>query len=330
MLHWLICWVATAGLSPALLAQQASEQNVSAEDQRTNVQAGHSVGQNAQTYTLDYSITTGLLYDNSLTISELDQSSDEGDSALLFKAKADGRWQAAEHITIKGGYTYQAKRHQDLDTFDLQVQQLYVDAGLALRGSTLGASHHFADANLDNDSFLTLNQSTLYFSRLFEQRYFVRAFADYKEKDFATDNRRNAASPGIGGDAYVFFDGGRRYLSVGLTLEKEDARSNLYDYDAVAFRSTLSQKFSLAGKLNQLKLAWRYQDRDYSAMGSAFAADSTMVRADIRRTSELIWELAYNPYLSVNGKLEHGDYRSNLPSAEYKQLVTSIGLRADF
>lgn len=272
---------------------------------------------------LNAELDVGLEYDSNLSVEELDRSSNEGDTSTLVRAKLNGQWGASDDLTLKGGYSYLGKNYRDNSAFDLAIHQLFADASYDLSLVTLGASHFLAMAELDGEDFLDLNQSSLYASKLFDKRIFVRVAADFRDKDFDNSPERNADNQGLGADVYFFFNNARSYVSLGLSGEQEDARAAELNYDGINFKSQLSNKFKLLERESKLVLGYQYMDRDYDNTDPLIGT----ARGDQRHATKLDWEVELMPHLAVVSTLEYRDYNSNLDSADYSESLASIALR---
>jgi hypothetical protein len=280
----------------------------------------------AATPTATVDLETGAEYDSNLSVIELDQNSAAGDWAMLFNARANTQWQATEKIKMKGGLSYNNKTYQDNSAFDLAIKQAFVDGSYSFQPLTAGLSYHYADAALDSRDFLTLQQRSVYLSRLFNQTIFVRAAINDQDKDFPTSGERNASNHSVNGDVFLFFQQGKTFITLGITDETENASANEFDFDGTSFRASLSHQFLLGAKNNRVQAGWRYDDRDYSAITPALETK----RQDKRNVTTLEWHLEANSWLSLVGKVERGDYDSNLDSANYSETIGSLMLKASF
>lgn len=268
-------------------------------------------------------LEAGGEYTSALAVEELDRSTSESDTAMVLRGKVDGQWGAAEKTTLKGGYSYLSKNYRDNSDFDLAIHQLFADASYDFDVLTLGASHFLAMAELDGDDFLDLNQSSLYASKLFDKRIFLRLAADFRDKEFDGRPERDAYSKGLGSDLYVFFNNAKSYVSVGLSGEAEDAQAPELDYDGLGLRSKISHAFPLMNRGSKVSLSYNYVDRDYDNTDPLIGA----ARDDRRHATRLEWELELVPHLDLVSGVEYRDYNSNLTSANYSETLASLALR---
>jgi len=280
----------------------------------------------AATPATKFELETGAEYDSNLSVIELDKNSSEGDWSALANARLNSQWQATDKAKIKGGLSYSSKTYQDFSEFDLVIKQAFIDTSYDFQPLTLGASYHYADAELDGSDFLTLQQRSIYISRLINQTIFLRAAINDQDKDFPGSSTRNADNQSLAGDAFFFFNQGKTFFTIGLSGETENATANEFDYDGTNIRTSVSHQFSLWDKKNRLQLGFRYDQRDYSAVTPSLEAK----RNDERRVATLEWQIETTNWLSVVGKVERGDYDSNLASANYAETVSSLMLKASF
>lgn len=272
---------------------------------------------------VDFELEAGLEHDSSLTVEELDRTSEESDTALLTRAKLDGQWKPSSPLTLKAGYNYYGRDFQDNDSFDMVLQQVYLDGSYDAGPLTLGASHYVADAELDGRDFLSFNLTSFYMSKLIDRHFFLRLASDVKDKSFDDKPQRNADGQTVAVDLYYFFNEAKSYLSFGLNSEREDSRSEELDYHGAGFKTKLSNKFQAFGKDSKLSLAYQYQNRDYDNVDPLIGEK----REDKRQRAELAWELWFSDQLALISTLVRGNYTSNLDSADYLESQVSVALR---
>lgn len=274
----------------------------------------------------DIRLEAGTEYDSNLSVAELDQFSRQSDWAALLNARLNGRWEATDRLELKTGYSYLSKTYQDNKNFDLAIQQLFADVNYQFDWAKLGASIHHADAELADKDLLTLQQTSVYASRLFNQRVFMRGAVNFQDKDFPGNGERNARNTGFAGDVFVFFNQGATFIATGVTQEQEDASQASFDYDATSLRASINHKFSIWDKNSKIQLGTRYHARDYSDITSA--VDSR--RADTHRVTNIEWEINLTENLIATSKIERGNYESNFAAADYSETLGSITFALTF
>ena len=275
---------------------------------------------------VDVEVSAGAEQDSNLNIVELDRHSHQSDLAALLGIKIDGSCKPGDAWSISGGYSFNSKSYQENKAFNLAIHQLYADANYNFDAVTVGINHHYANAFLDGDSFLALNQTSFYVSKLLNNNIYLRGAANIQDKKFPDISARNARNIGFSGDAFVFFNGGKTFVSLGITNENENARANQFDYKGTEVKAKVSHKFMLGSKENKVQLGWRHVERDYTHITTEIKTQ----RYDSGNSLEANWELAFTPKVSLEAKIEKGNFNSNLASADYSENRASLTLKARF
>ena len=291
-----------------------------------NMLCSTGVVQAAEATSANFEVSAGVEQDSNLNIVELDQSSEESDLAVLLGAKADGKWQVSEKFALSGGYSYAGKTYQDQSAYDLALHQFSVDASYSAELLTVGASFHYADANLNKKDFLELQQTSFYVSKLLNERFYLRSAVNLQNKDFAGLRERNAENVAWVNDGFVFFNQGKSFVALGFGIENENAKLHELDYKANTLRAKASHQYELWDKSQKLQAGWRYFTRDYAGVN----AEIKSKRNDSAHVSELEWEVNFTDHIAAVTKVEYGQYDSNLPSADYSETRTSLTLKARF
>lgn len=285
-----------------------------------------TIGAQAAGAKVKFELETGAEYDSNLAVAELDQYSAASDWAIIANARLSGQWKPSANASIKGGVSYNSKTWQDLGNYDLAIPQFFIDGNYDFFWATLGASYHHADAKLDGTDFLTLQQSSLYISRLFNKRIYLRGAVNYQEKDFPAFAERNAHNLALGGDMFIFFNKAKTFVALGFNRDDEEAIADHFGYDGTTLKTSINHRFSLWDKESKIQLGVRYEDRDYAAVNPELEA----VRADTRKIANIEWQIETTEWLTLATKLERGDYQSNLEIADYSETLASVTLKASF
>lgn len=280
----------------------------------------------AQPSKVTIEVSAGLEQDSNVNIVELDQSSNQSDIAALLGVKVDKKWQANKKLSLSAGYALTAKKYQNYAEYDLVLHQLSADVNYAWEPLTLGASYHFADANVNKNNFLVLQQTSLYASKLINQKIYLRAAVNLQDKKFAAHNERNAKNIGFTGDAFLFFNDGKTFVALGVSNEDENAKLHELDYAAKTVKARLSHHYLLWNKQQKFHLGTRHLTRDYAGVN----AEINQERYDSAQVSDAEWEINFTPMFAAAVKLEYSQYNSNLPSAQYSETRTSMTLKARF
>jgi hypothetical protein len=271
-------------------------------------------------------VALGAEHNDNLSVAELESASGSSDTAATLEANADLNWQGTEGTNFATGYSYSGSRYQDIDAYDIDLHLVYADLSHDFELLTLGANYYFADARLGGDSFLELNQASLYAGKLFGASWYLRGALNFTEKEFDTFDTRDADNDGFSVDVYRFFNSGRSNVTVGYVYEDEDTRGQSFRYTADTVRLRLNHRFTLAERPSRLQVGYRWQERDYRFPSPVI----NVPRDDSPRVAEAQLEVEMTDKLALTTGWEHGDYQSRLPSADFSANRYSLALKLSF
>ena len=285
-----------------------------------------ALGQGEVETQFDVDLSAGVEFDSNVSVQEIESNTGADDVATRFRAEFDfeAKWQ--NETELKLGYTFSDKSFDEFSDFDLQTHLANATLQRDFGDFTTGATYRYLDAKLGGDDYLTMHQITPHISGFVAKDVFIRADYVYSDKTFDNRADRDSTVHNVGADVYYFLDGSRRYLTVGIDAETNDATDDAFDFDAIGLRARLTQRVDIAGRDLQLRLGWRYEDRDYSGETPSIGAP----RNDERHRIQASAEYPIHDRLYVAAEYEYGDFSSNLPSADYSQNVFGLRLGVRF
>lgn len=278
------------------------------------------------TFTWSGRISADTEHHSNVSVSEIESTTGEADSAFFFTAGLDSSWAISNRVTLDAGYNYSDRRFTEFSEFDLQIHLGYVDLSYEINQYTIGANLYYADAAVARSGFLTLNQQSLYAARFFGSRVYGRAAFNQARKSFREFPARSASNQGLSGDLFWFSSDLNRFLSLGVTYLDEDANNREFSYQSLASRIRLSQRFEMLGRNARLQLSARWEERDYEAAHTLISQP----REDTQLVAEANFELNIIRALHLTSEIERGRYRSNLAIADYAETRAGVGLRLNF
>jgi hypothetical protein len=254
----------------------------------------------------------GVEFDDNVTVSEVDVTSDQADVAFVAEASGSYRLLQSERYELEGGYDFFQSLHADVSDADFQSHGLWLEGSRAGRSFDTSLGYRFTTTTLGGDGFLSLHEVAPRVAIEPTSWWLAEPTLGFTYKDFADDSDRDAAPDRPG------------YALAGYRFEAEDARGAEFDWMGFSLRTGLHVPFELARGSNALDLSYRFRLRRY-------ANDTPSI--DERRFDHvhsvgvgLTRELAR----SVDARL---DYRfvgsvSNLPEADYLEniLTFSVGV----
>jgi hypothetical protein len=287
--------------------------------------AQEAVTPTAQDRAVAINLGAGFEYDSNVAVLELDTSTNAGDRAALLDFGVSYDKPGPGRFDVQAGYDFSQSLHDDFDAFDVRIHRGSATLSYDLGRVDIGATFQHADAELDGNDFLTLEQVSPYLSKLIGQRLFLRFAYAHSDKEFAGNPDRGATADALSSDVYVFVDGLRTYLLFGYRHDDEDAVDPQFDYGGHMYRVQLTKRLDRERELT-LRTSLRVESRDYDYPTTSIGAP----RRDDRTRLEVSLELPLGERTITQLVYEHADNRSNLPSVDFAEDVLSVRFRARF
>jgi uncharacterized protein (PEP-CTERM system associated) len=305
-----------AALAPALGAAAEADPSAQAENAATR----------DDDRAMTFEVGTGLEYDSEVAVLELDTAANAGDMAALVDFGAGYHRRGNGKLDVSAGYNFSQSLHEDFDEFDVRVHRGSGTFGYDLGRVDVGVTLQYADAALHGDEFMTFAQTSPYLSKLVGTRLFLRFAYAYTEKRFATDALRNANTDALSGDAYVFLNGLRRYLVLGIRYDDEDAIAREFDFTGYRLSAQLAQRLMAKSRELTLRTYLRYEARDYQGATPSIGAP----RDDDRVQLEATLDVPLKKHLVARLGYKRANNRSNLPSVDFNENVLSASITTTF
>ncbi len=272
----------------------------------------------------DAEIAAGVEYDSNVSVNDVDQNTGADDFAAVIDADLEATIPVGLRTEVELGYGFSQSLHKDFTAFDVQSHLATAEVSQDFKLFEVGAAYRFAYARLGGDPFMTMHQVNPYAAAFFGDMLYARAGYTFSDRNFDVDPLRDSKRNAYGGDVYLFLNGVKSYFTAGYEREIDNAVSDEFDYKSDNFRVRFSQRFDVGGEDAALSLGWRHERRGYEAITPSIAA----LREDKRDRFQAELELPINRWAFLRAEFEHGDYASNLPSADYKQNVAGLRLGA--
>jgi hypothetical protein len=288
----------------------------------TPIAASQTTTKELDALTFRFEAKAGAEYASNVAVTDLDANAGQGDWAGTLNLLAEATWRPADRLTLRLGYDGSETKRQELDAFDLGIHRGYGEAAYDFDAATFGVLGNLAEAYLAGEGYLTYTQIAPYISKQFGDRLFLRASYAASEKMFEDRPRRDATSDSVQLDAYVFLDGARRYVSLGLRGTEEDARTAELDYSAALVRGRFVQRVGILGQEVTVRAGAEYEDREYDKPTPSIGAP----RSDQRAVVDALVEVPFGDTVFSELSYRYGDYASNLSSADYDEHVAAIRL----
>lgn len=264
----------------------------------------------------------GAEYNSNVAVQELDANTGQGDWAATVSALGEVSGSPVDKLTLRAGYEFSQNLHEEFDAFDITLHRGFAEASYDISGVNVGVIANLAQANLAGDKYLTFAQVSPFVSHQFNDALFLRVAYAATDKSFEGRPARDATSNAVSGDGYVFLNGTTQYIAVSGKATEEDANDDTLDYGAGSARIRYVQRFPAFERDLTFRAGVEYEKRDYDAPTPSIGAP----RTDKRAAVDLSLEAPVTDNVFVEGSYRHGDYQSNLISADYNEQVTSVKL----
>ncbi len=278
-------------------------------------------------------------YDSSVSLEQIDKVSRERDYASQLKWSVAGKWQATDSLKLAASYQGKHRVYDQTSAFDLDQHHLALSSKYTFSGVGYSYRYDHAKAKVDGARFLDFSQSTLAIDKLFQSRYFVRAAYSSNKKDFAQLSERNAQAHLGSLDSMVFFDQGKRHVSLNLTVEDETARASLYDNTTHSLRLGYQYTFTQLAFPTSFTSSVLYSQKRYDSFAVDDSNDSGLplldsnsneTRVDKKTQFSLGFEVALTPWLDVMMNADYINNASNYSLVDNNEHLVSVGLKASF
>ncbi|WP_181918914.1 surface lipoprotein assembly modifier [Wenzhouxiangella sediminis] len=298
-----------AAVSTVAAQEEDADDGRTAEQDESRRESAESVS-----WPFDVTLAAGLQYDDLVTVDELDQSLDEGDTAAVIDLDVEYEKRFSQGTDLDVGYSLSQKSYFDLSEFDLQIHNVSLGVKQNFEDFDIGVRSYAVHARLDNEGLLNFQHVSPYFTTFLSERTYLRAGYYYRNKDFPDNPDRDGTVHAGDADFYFFLDGTTNYFVVGYAFEREDTEADEFDFDGQRVDVRWSRRFDLYGdRPVRVRLDWRLEQRDYDSV-----TPSIGVRRDDDRQR---WRARFDFPItqSLTGLLtyQHRSHDSNLPSADY-------------
>ncbi|KMT64494.1 surface lipoprotein assembly modifier [Catenovulum maritimum] len=280
---------------------------------------------NAEPVKFGLGLNSGVEHDSKLKVVELDQVSEKSDISLKLSAKLKADWQISDNLNWSSSYLYSTKNYQQEDEYNLKLNQFSTNLTYDLTASTIGTSFYSTQVKLAKADFLKLNQLSFYWSKLLNQDFYLRLSSNFKDKDFANLNSRDAKIMEQMIDGFYFFNQTSSFVHINLGISNEDAEHKEFSNQGFQGQLALSHNFKWLELDNTVQTWWKLSHKDYSD-----DFESNQTREDKRQVLGLEWKLKFTPQFSLTNKVEYADNNSTLASLTYNETISSIQLKANF
>ena len=268
------------------------------------------------------SLEAGAEYDDNITVSAADLTTQKGDGSALIDGLIEYDFINDGNSSLKVGYSFSQSLHSNLTEFDLQIQGASVTTSTNINDVEMALSYRYNNIRLGNKAFLEMHSVQPTFTTLVGSKLLVVGGYEFLKQNFKQPLllKRNA-NRHSGNLKLYFLLGKGRTVNIGYKYSNQNAVAAELDY--IAHRFDVGFKLPIAG-LEGTKFSgrYRYQKKNYSNLDPVIGAK----RSD--KSNGLRASLAFPVFLDLTARLqyEYTDFKSNLPGLSYKNNLISFNL----
>ena len=268
----------------------------------------------------------GFEYDDNVTVSQIDTTTALSDYAAVFDVSGAYNLVDTKTNNLQVGYDFYQSVYGELSDFDLQSHRLSASGSHDIDAGTLGMDYGYTFATLGGENFFQTHSlmPTFGFSPL--SAWYVNLLYNYTDKNFFTNDPRDAAQHAAGVDNYLFFADNKAFVYLGYRIEDENTAGSQFSYLGNYVTTKINSKFPQYLFKPEISVGYKYFIKDYDNITPSI----NEIRQDRRHAVGMSLDLHLTRVL--NGRLEYQyiDAISNLPASDFKENIVTFSLGAAF
>lgn len=288
------------------------------------------VAGNASNKDLNVSVSASTSFEthSNVALSQIDESLDNSDTALMSALDITASWESESQLMIDAGGNFTDRKYATFEDFNTRSYTGFLDIAQNLGMYTIGAGYFAANVEVDNEELLALKQTQIYFARLLGNKWYVKFDAAFNEKDFELYSSRNGDNQEYSFSVFYFPENWGRYVSLATGYINENTNANEFNYTGAYVGANYYLISELANQPFKVNLSASWKEKDYEGSGLSPEIDAPgFLREDNRITGELGLEWSVFNWLALTSSASYISQRSNLPLADYDEAIYAIGLK---
>ncbi|NND54651.1 MAG: DUF560 domain-containing protein [Gammaproteobacteria bacterium] len=277
-------------------------------------------------FTYDVDLEAGTGWDSNVGLSEIDANTDNADQVTNVQIGAGIQTRHTDDLRSVLRYDYSDTSYEEYSEFDLGLHQFQAELTTRFGLTDVGLMVNHFDGNLDGDDYLSLTRIAPNVSRLFNNRWFLRAAYVHTDTSYDEMPERDASGLGLRTDAYYLLQGMEHYAAFSFALGREDAEADELDYNRWQIGVTYAFPIRTNSFVTNLKLRARYEDRSYRSEDPVIGA----ARSDTRMRYSIEADMPLADRLGITSYIDWSSSDSNLEAADYDKRVAGIRLTLEF
>lgn len=269
--------------------------------------------------------STGLEYDDNLTVEEEDEVSEESDLAAVLEFEGAYLFIDRKPWEVEVSYDLYQSLYEDTSRYDLQSHRLGLSGSGDYGRWDIGLDYGYSYISLGSDGFLMTHSIAPSLGYALKPNLYLRVNCTYEDKDFVDEENdpRDAVNYSAGVDAFLFFMENLGHAQLGARHEKENTVGDEYDFTA----RTVTGAVQWPGPFDiRLGLGYKCRFKDYGNITPGIGVE----REDTRQTYSVTLNREIRKNVEIRFDYQHIRSDSNLPSSEYTENIIFLGLSVWF
>ncbi len=275
------------------------------------------------------SASAGFQYDDNVTTDEIDVSTNLRDTAFVFEAAAAYKLLQGEPVDLEIGYDFFQSFFDDQTDFDLHSHTVSLTAEKEVGEIDTGLTYLYTRTLLGGKDFLGIHSVTPSLGYAFAPTWYTNFSYNYQDKNFISDNDRDADLNALGFNSFVFFMDSKAYVSFGYRIENEDTESTEFDYLGHFLHLKVKTPLPIKAIAQWNPIAtvgWAYFVKNYSNETASIGNE----RKDERTTLTLDLTADITKHIQAKLAYERIEAISNLASSDFKENIVTFSVGVSY
>ena len=272
------------------------------------------------------SMSTGVEFDDNVTVSLQDLATGKKDFANIFEFSGAYKFLETKKFGLEAGYDLYQSLYHDLSEFDLQSHFFSLNGTYQFKKFNVDVFTRYNRNTLGGEDFLETYSIAPQIGFFPSKQWFTLIGYSYEDSQFFQDPARDGKNHGVGMDHFVFFTKGKSYLLFSYRFENKTTRGDEFTY--TGHFGTLGAKTFLPfwNQKGTINIAYRFFYKDYRHITPSLGQE----RRDLRHTIQVGVAQPLNTWLQLKLNYEFIDSVSNLQSIDFTENIASLAFSVSF
>lgn len=210
-----------------------------------------------------FEVSSALVNETTLVLDDSDLVIETGDNAINNQVEVGFNSQPGNNFNFASHYTWSDTRYSEFSDFDMILQLFSVSGNYQFDKLSVGVDSFFANAGLNDNSYLKLLQVGPNLGFSVGKPGYVRIAFEYLEREFAQDAEKSTTGPQADLRFYYLLAKTDHFLLANYKGRSEDSPSGLFDRSVHELGLSWVKKSLLRGKRVETSLAVSLEQQTY-------------------------------------------------------------------